>query len=70
MITTLPHLEIQSRSTLLTSVSEASGKSLWLRPAKLTLQAVWNCEGLWVSSTLRSKMFLVKAFNYLLTYGT
>ena len=37
---------------------------------KLTLQAVWNCEGLRLSSTLRSKMLLDKAFSYLLTYGT
>ena len=35
-----------------------------------TLQAVWNCEGLWLSSTLRSKMLLDKAFSYPLTYGT
>ena len=30
---------------------------------KLTLQAVYNCEGLSVSSTLRSKLLLDKAFS-------
>ena len=49
-------------------------RGLWqkslVKTWKLTLQAVWNCEGLRVSSTLSSKMILDKAFSYLLTYGT
>ena len=46
-----------------TCFSQAFDKRLWWRCSKLILQAIWNCEGLGVNSTLGREMLLDLRFS-------